>query len=434
MRPRLPAAWAVLLGALALAAPAAAEEEPEFRISGEIKLHYRDTLDLQTPIFTPFPGRTGALFQRTADPGRSFELSTLNVRGEGEIASGLFAKVEVHVLDLYNRNPTSSDDRVLLREAWVRVGDPPDPMRPSSGHGFYALAGLAPRFSKQLVRRLDSYGMWGTAIARFEQPQVQVGGTLGSHVYARLQVGNGNPVFLRDTNALAGDNGTPNRFPGSPERVYETGFPILYDAKPQDVNFDGRVEWGFGLGSRWGRDDATAVDVLAWHFRRNLADAARIRGTRLLGDLDILRGEGFPLAFEGRGKAEWGVNVQGRTRGFRVFGQAVHQDLAGLGRIGYEVELAWVRPLSGLFLVKESPFLNWVQPVVRVSFIDNRFDGRREYPSLSVGWDWLKYDLGFRVGLLRGLDLTAEYSRHDAVVRDGVIHPDEALLTLRAGF
>ena len=53
----------------------------------------------------------------------------------------------------------------------------------------------------------------------------------------------------------------------------------------------------------------------------------------------------------------------------------------GLVGHGYEVETAYHIPLNGLFLVGETPVMNWLQPVVRVSFIDNRFDKPREYPA-----------------------------------------------------
>jgi hypothetical protein len=100
-------------------------------------------------------------------------------------------------------------------------------------------------------------------------------------------------------------------------------------------------------------------------------------------------------------------------------------------RRGFDVELAAVFRLPGLFLVGETPVGNWVRPVVRIGILDNLFDSPREYPALSVKWDWRKYDLGLRMGLLRGVDLTLEYSRHDMVLRDEVAHPDELLATLR---
>ena len=39
-----------------------------------------------------------------------------------------------------------------------------------------------------------------------------------------------------------------------------------------------------------------------------------------------------------------------------------------------------------------------------------------------------------RLGLLRDVDLTVEYSRHDMIVPTvGTLHPDEFLVTLRVG-
>jgi hypothetical protein len=412
------------------------EDTRPFRLGGEFKANFRNSRDLSSPVFFPFPpelfpvGQSG-VFMRTVDPGSSLELSNLALKGEGEITSGVTAKVEVHFLDLYYRNPTSSDDRILLREAWVRFGRSPAGFG-SGGNSVYLLAGLAPRFSKQVQRRLESYGLWGTAIGRFEEPQIQLGGTLG-RAYWRAMVGNGNPVFFRDTNALAGDNGTPERAPGNVNPIYQSGFPILYDAKPADLNLHGDFEWGGGAGYRLGSESAGA-DVLGWAFGRRLQETARIRGTFYGGDLKLLQGNGFPLPYSGDRKREYGVNVDGRLGGGRLFAQYVDQTIADLPRRGFEAELAWRFSLNGLFLIGESPAFNWIQPVVRVSRIHNGFDAPREYPGLSVAWDWTKIDLGLRVGIVREVDLTAEYSRHDAKTYVSTLHPDEALATLRVGF
>jgi hypothetical protein len=159
-----------------------------------------------------------------------------------------------------------------------------------------------------------------------------------------------------------------------------------------------------------------------------------LRGTSLRGDLELLRGRGFPLPFEGRQKSEAGLNVAARHGRWRLDGQLVRQDVAGLVRRGLDAELGALFMLPGLFLVGETPVGNWIRPVVRVSIIDNLFDAPVTYPALSVDWDWRKYDLGVRFGLLRDVDLTLEYSRHDMIVpRVGTLHPDEALLTLRVG-
>ena len=71
---------------------------------------------------------------------------------------------------------------------------------------------------------------------------------------------------------------------------------------------------------------------------------------------------------------------------------------------------------------------------MRVSYLDNKFTGPIEYPGQSVLWDWLKIDVGVRMGLLRNVDLTAEYT-FNTMKRDlGNKHPGEGLVTLRAGF
>ncbi len=419
-------------------APVAAPEGFHFR--AEAKLDARHSTFVQTPLFFPFPpsfippGET-AVFQRTADPGYALELQNFALIGEGEISSGVAAKVELHVLDLYNRNPTSSDDRVFVREAWIRFGRRPDPLAAGRGAPLFVLAGMAPRFSKPVVRGLESYGLWGTAVGRFEVPQLQAGGDAGP-VYWRAQVGKGNPLFFRDPNALAGDNGTPERAPGNVHTIYESGFPILYDAKPDDLDLHGKVEWGAGLGFKHvapERSRGTDVDVLAWYFRRQLADSVVLRGTFYSGDIKLLQGVAFPLPFAGHTKWEAGVNLAARHGRWRLDGQLIRQEIATLPRQGFEAELGAVFDLHGLFLVGETPVGNWLRPVVRVSLIDNRFVTPKEFPGLSVGWNWRKYDFGVRMGLVRDVDLTLEYARNDVTTLGGIVHPDEALLTLRVG-
>ena len=451
-------AGAPLLALLLLTGAAAAQEEPveagaapppaapaeeapatrRFHIGGEVKAHFRSSAEESVALAFPFPpsfippGQT-QVFSRTVDAGESFEVSTATLDAGGELGGGVAVKASVHFSDLYNRNPTSSDDRVFLREAWVRIGDKHEALQPTPGTTLYLLLGQAPRFSKQLIRRLESYGLWGTAVGRFESPQLQIGGSFGPNVYWRGSMGNGNPVFFRDPNALAGDNGTPERVPGAVKPIFESGFPILYDAKPQDVNFKGTFEYGGGLGLRAG-DASRGIDVLGWYFQREMQEEARIRGTFYGGDLDLLKGAGFPLPFSGNDKRELGVNLEASIAGLHVFAQYVDQEIAELPRSGFEVEAAYLLSLNGLWAYKDAPVGNWIQAVVRYSQITNDFNAPREYPGPSVGWDWKKYDFGLRFGLVRDVDLTVEYAYHDARGRVRTFHPNELLTTLRAGF
>ena len=441
---------ATVLVAVGLAMPIAAQEQaptPEpsprlapapFSLGGEIRFHFRDSAAVSVldqfpfpPSFLP-PGET-QVFLRTVDAGQALELSTATLTGAGEIASHVFARVEVHFGDLYNRNPTSSDDRIKVRDAWVRFGSAVTTLETGEGTTGYLTVGLTPRFTKQLNRRLESYGLWGTALGRFEEPQVQAGGIVDGAVYWRAMVANGNPVFFRDTNALAGDNGTPERQPNNVHPIFESGFPILYDAQPADLSTQGRFEWGAGLGFKTG-DEETAIDVLGWFFSRKMEDNVRMRGTTYGGDLQLLRGVFVPLPFSGDRKREFGANVEARHGGGRFFGQYVDQKIAGLPRKGFEAEVAWRFETNGLLLLGEAPLINWFQPVARFSKIDNKWTTPREYPGPSVGWDWTKLDVGLRIGIVRDVDLTVEYSRHGMKTAAANLHPDETLITLRAGF
>jgi hypothetical protein len=407
-----------------------------FRLQAELKAGYRDSAAEEARVVvTP----DLAVFMRTPSPYGSFELANVALIGEADLTPDISAKLRIHFLDLYNRNPSSSDDRVFVREAWIRFGRKYEAVKVPPGTTLYVQAGMAPRFSKQIVRHMESYGMWGTAVGRFEELGVEAGGSLGRYVYWRLQAVNGNPLFMRDTNALAGDNGTPERT--TPEEaetlsVYQTGFPILYDAKAKDSNFRGSFQVGGGLGVRipFGTEK-DGVDLLGWYFRRTLADRVPIRGSFYSGDIRLLQGvAGISLPIEGRDKTEWGGNLEARWGGLSVFGQGVRQEIAGLVRHGYEGEVAFRFQLNGLFLSGETPVLNWVEPVVRISRIDNDFDSVPGFVAPSFWWDWGKYDVGVRVGILRGVDLTAEYTRHDARARTTVFHMDELLVTLRTAF
>ena len=412
--------------------PPVAEEPPGFIWSGEIKAGFRWSQEQQSSVFGLNNQLAG--FMRTPDRGTSFEIQHLAISGEGFVASGVFAKFEIRFLDLYNRNPTSTDDMVFVRQAFVRFGEKPELLSARAGSKAYALFGMAPRFSKQVTRRLETYGLWGTAVGRFEQPQLEIGASLGSHVYARAMIGSGNPLFLRDTNVLAGDN--LSEAPVNSKATYGTGFPILYDAKVTQINVGANPEKGVGLGARLGGGDKAGVDVLAWYFGRRLADTARLRGTDYLGDLSVLRGAGAPIPTSGDKRHEWGINVAAKASGLRLFAQWVDQYLAGASRYGIEAEAAWIFQLPGLFLLGESPFGNWIQPSFRYSWIENRFSAPRAYPRLAVQWPWKKYDLGVRVGLVRNVDLTAEYTIHEVfrTVDLPNLPMKEFVITLRTGW
>ena len=431
---------APLLAFLALASPVFAQETAEppvtqeddpFHFGGELKTGFRWSQAQQSTVFGSRSQPIG--FMKTPDVGSAFEFQHLAITGEGHITSGVFAKFEVRFLDQYNRNPSSADQVVFVRQAFVRFGDKSQRLSGERGSRFYAQIGMAPRFSKQMVRRLESYGLWGTAVGRFEQPQVELGATFGPRIYARAMAGAGNTLFLRDTNPLAGDNQTQTP---DPSAVHATDFPILYDAKYQGVNSTRHSEVGAGLGVRAGGGDKAGFDLLGWYFTRRLAPTASIYESEYPGELAVLKGAGFPIPTSGNRRREWGVNLEGRAAGLRFFGQWIDQDLAGAGRHGVEAEAAWNIALPGLFLVGESPFGNWIQPAFRFSWIHNDFTAPLPYPRLSVVWPWKKYDFALRMGLVRNVDVTAEYTFHQVFRFAGApnLPMKEFLVTLRAGF
>src|SRR6187549_223410 len=161
--------WSLVLAALLLSAGVAAQDETEpapvapepegFAFGGEIKAGYRWSQAQESSIFGANNQVVG--FMRTPDPGHSIEIQHLGLTGEGFITSGVFAKFEVRFLDLYNRNPTSTDAVVFVRQAFVRFGDKPELLSGVKGGRAYALAGMAPRFSKQVTRHMESYGLLG---------------------------------------------------------------------------------------------------------------------------------------------------------------------------------------------------------------------------------------------------------------------------------
>jgi hypothetical protein len=372
------------------------------------------------------------VFLETPSPGGSFEVSKVELTGSADFTPDIAARLVVRFIDLYNWNP-SSNDEILVREAWVRFGTKLDTLEPAPGTTWFALLGRAPRFSRPMSRALESWGLWDTAVARFEEDQIQAGGTLGSSFYWRASLANGNALFFRDPNALAGDNGTSKRVPGVDNPDFESGFPILYDTLPASVNFDGQFEYGGGLGTRWVTEDKKrGIDLLGWYFQRQLDASAPIDGSYYGGDLDLLSDDlDLKLPYHGTRKLETGVNLQARLDDLRLFGQFVYQDIADLERRGFELEASYRFPLDGLFASGDLSVVNWIAPAFRFSNIDNRFRPEKGFVAPSTSWDWRKYDIGIRVGVIRGIDLTIEYTRNDAVLASGdQLHPDEFLTTL----
>lgn len=417
---------AVAVALLVVCLPASAQDAWTWGHRIELRANYRWSEDARHPVPFPFPTPQ---FETTVDPGHHVELDDADLQldlGYGDLFA---ARAKVHAQAKHRRNPTSDDRQTDADELWVRVGPKPEFLERPEGTTFFAQAGKFPKMERQPVRLLESYGLAATAFNRFEDLQLLVGGTVGRNVYWRVQAANGNPLFMRDPNALAGDNGTRRQVREGQAPKLGSGFPILYNAETEDLFFESdHLQLGEALGYRWQRQDETlGFDVIVFHYQRELADTVDLTGTEYGGDLDLLSVEevlaGSRLPFSGDRKEELGARVYAEWHNATLIAQYTRQDIAGLERDGWEVEAGYHIPLR--LGVVES-----VQPAIRVSALDNHFGPSPPFPSPSLWWDWKKLDAGMRIGLPHGLDLTLEYTYHD-IHSTRVLNPRETLVTLR---
>lgn len=411
----------------------------------EVKGHYRDSSLLRFASPFPFPpdflppGAAQA-FLETVEAGEHVELSVVTLAATARWGESVAARAKVDVVDRYDRNPTSSDRDVDLDELWIRFGHDPETL--PDRFGAYAKLGKFAHFERQNDRHLESYGLISTAFNRFEDQGVELGLDMGRHLYLRASVTQGNPLFFRDPNALAGDNGTPELDPAAhpnPTPELKSGFPILYDAEVEDPDFGGDLELGFGLGVRFGEPGSgRALDLLAWHYERDLAPTVELEGTFYGGDLDLLDGPfsesgvraGLPV--RGDRKREVGGNLWLYWDGLSLFGQYVDQELAGLERTGWELEAAWRFDLPLFWAAGGRQLLASLQPALRYSELDPEFVGGGPFPGPSVRWPWTKLDYGVRIALVGASDLTIERAEHEMTLANGrKLAYDELLATLR---
>jgi hypothetical protein len=413
---------------------------PKLRLGLEAKGNYRQSTENRFPVPFPFPpeqlppGQTRG-FEATVDAGSHFEVSNVSLFGDAAWGSWLTAHAKIDFIDLYDRNPTSTGQKVDVDEAWVRLGAEPLPATLAARSGAYLKLGKFAKFERQNDRHLESYGLVSTAFNRFEETGGELGAHLGRHVYLKLRAAAGNPVFMRDPNALAGDNGTPELLHPNPDPSLKSGIVILYNA--HDANFDlhGKLETGAGIGWRLADEEGqNGLDLLAWANRRKLAKTVTLHGTFYGGDIDLLNGpfDRFSFAITNNEKREAGGNVWIYFGGLSLFGQYVDQDLAGLPRTGLEGEAAWRFDLPLVWAAGGRQLFTFIAPAVRYSRLDNAFRNPKQTPSPSFSWDWQKIDLGLRCGLFPGVDLTAEYADNRFILATGARRSNnEYLTTLR---
>lgn len=445
--------WCAFLLALCLAASAVAQEgvedegggepeslRPRLSFGLEAKANFRESEENRFAVPFDFPpsflpvGETRG-FEETVNAGSHFEVSAVTLLLDANWGDGLAGHGKIDFIDLYDRNPTSSDKKVDVDEAWIRFGIEPEPAVLAPRWGAYLKIGKMPKLERQDDRHLESYGLVSTAFNRFEDAGVETGLSLGRHVYVKLSATQGNPVFLRDPNALAGDNGIPAQRQPNPDPELKSGVVILYDAEIEDLDTDGDLELGGGVGVRFADESGrNSVDVLAWGYQRTLAETVELEGTFYGGDLDLLNGPGnqFPLPIRGDEKREVGANLWLYLGGFSLFAQYVDQEIAGLPRTGLEAEAAWRFDLPLVLSIGEHQLFPWIAPAVRYSKLDNDFRNPARTPSPSLNWDWEKIDAGLRLGIFDGTDLTMEYADNAFILGSGAERENnEFLATLR---
>lgn len=425
----------VALSLLAVCSAAVAQEpktEWSFNKRVEVRTNYRHSDNESHPVRFPFPpsflppGRTQG-FMETPDPGSHFDVSVVSLQLDVTYGKWITGRAKVHARDLYRANPTSSDRAVDADELFVRIGEMPEFLDRPNGTSFFAQVGKATKIERQPTRLLETYGLASTAFNRLEDVQLIVGGSVGRNFYWRAMAANGNPVFFRDPNVLAGDNGTPELMERpNPIPKYGSGFPILYNAETEDLFFNTEhIQFGQGLGYKWAREDGKlGFDILLFHYERDLSQREELTGTFYGGDLDLLDGTaGFGLPITSEKKEEYGARLYGEWYGATANVNFTKQNLAGLQREGWEGEFGY------RFEVALGP-IHFIQPAGRLSGLTNRFRGHPMYPAPSVWWQWTKIDAGVRIGLPYHLDLTAEYTKHN-VGSARKLNLKETLVTLR---
>lgn len=400
----------------------------------EIKANYRDSDQTKFPTQFPFPpsflpvGETSA-FVETVDEGSHGEISLVSLAGIWKFADPWLLQFKVDAIDLYDRNPTSGDRKIDLDAFLVRYGEAFGATKIPTSNSVYVQVGKFKKFEQQRERRTESYGVVSTAFNRFEDSGIEAGFDLPSGLYGRFSYTTGNPVFMRDANALAGGNGTDDRRvpPENPDPDLKSGIVLLYDAEIEDFDLGDNPEIGAGIGYRWNsQDQSRKLDLMAYRYERDLADTRKLHGTFYGGDLDLFDlgdvpgAAGIKLPFDGNNKTESGFNTWYYQGNFALFAQYVEQDLADLDRDGFEIELSYVF---------NSPIT--ITPVIRYSELNNDFVGHPAFPAPSVWWDWRRVDYAVNFDFTDNFRVIVEYADNQVERAGRWEDHNELLVTFR---
>jgi hypothetical protein len=416
-----------------------------FRTRIELRANYRNSHEEKFALKFPFPpsflpiGQTVG-FEETVNAGSHAELSVAQLKLDLGYSDWFLAHAQLHAQDKYRRNPTSEDRKIDADELWLLVGPKPEFLARPERTSFFVQMGKFPKMERQPIRLLESYGLAATAFNRLEDVGFMGGGSVGRNLYWRLSGTTGNPVFFRDPNALAGDNGIKELLLPNPDPRLKSGFPILYNAETEGYFLrTEHVQFGQGIGYRWQNGAQTfGFDAIAFHYRRSMADEEKLTGTFYGGDLDLLNGPEVPgiflsLPVRGRRKEETGARIYTEWHGLTSTVQYTKQQIAGLYREGEELEAGYQLPSAFGPAVGGESLVQNIEPTVRWSGLQNQFKGPKAYPAPSVWWNWTKLDYGLRIGFAKHVDLTIERAHHH-IAAPKKLNLNETLATLRIRF
>jgi hypothetical protein len=412
-----------------------------FKSRIELRANYRNSREQTFALKFPFPpsflpvGQTVG-FEETVNAGTHTELSVAQLKLDLGYGDWFTAHTQLHAQDKYRRNPTSEDRKIDADELWIQFGPRPEFLARPDRTSFFVQLGKLVKMERQPIRVLESYGLAATAFNRFEDVGLMTGGSIGRNLYWRLTGTSGNPLYFRDPNALAGDNGIKELLQPNPNPKLKSGFPILYDTRVEDLALDTKqMSFGQGLGYRWQNDAQTfGFDAVAFHYRRKLRDGenAPLTGTFYGVDLDLLEGpldRGLPI--RGNKKEETGARIYTEWKGLTSTIQFTDQTIAGMHRSGAEGEFGYKFDWMAGPSAGGEALLQSIQPAVRWSELHYGFKGNGAlYPAPSIWWNWTKIDAGIRIGFAKHVDLTIERARNN-IGAPKKIHPDETLATVR---
>ncbi len=396
----------------------------------EVRGHHRSSEDLS--LQAPFPPDT---FQRTVDPGDSSEISRITLFSKVQFSESWLMLSKLDLVDLYERNPTTSDREIDIDTLIFRYGTKHTHGLLPEETSYYAQIGKFGKFERQEDRHLESYGLISTAFNRLEDTGLEFGVDLPQGFYGKLSYTTGTPLFFRDPNALAGDNGV--EFASDPEDPdHNSGMLILYDAEVEDFDLSENPETSVGLGYRWLNDEgSTRINALIHHNERELADTIELEGTGYGGDLDLLQVVpselppdtiSAPVGFvlDGDKKTESGLTLWLYHQNFAMFSQYVTQDIAGQERDGWETELSY------LYEFDDMAYLQSLTPVLRYSSLSPDYTIEGPFPAMSVTWEWDKIDVGFDYKVNKYFNLLVEHSINEFERAGKTEDYDETLVTL----